>query len=258
MKRTDERFASGQIARDEARGCDVARPEQLPHLAHRQGQAEDERATLERKLLLLGEELDRTHRETVRMLIRIAAHRDDESAAHVKRMGLYALHLAQCMGLDDGFCTTISFAARLHDIGKIGIPDGILEAPEALDGAQWRVMKMHCELGAGMLSQHTSPYLAMAADIARAHHENWDATGYPRGLEGEAIPRAARITRLCDSYDVLRSRRAYKTEVSHRVAVQAILGGDARSQPHCFDPAALAAFESGVEGFRDIFETVKE
>lgn len=226
--------------------------EQIPE------QASDRSEILDARLSLRTEELDRTFRETIRTLIRIAAHRDDESGAHAKRMGLYTMHLAQRMGLDAGFCSVISFASPLHDIGKIGISDRILEKRGALNAGDWKQMRTHAELGAKMLSQNSSPYLVMAADIARAHHENWDGSGYPHRLKGEAIPLAARITRLCDSYDALRSRRAYKQAVAHHVAAQAILGGDAKARPRCFDPAALAAFESGLEGFRDIFATVRD
>lgn len=213
---------------------------------------------LEHQVRLRTEELDRSHRETLRTLIRVAACRDDESGAHVKRIGLYAAHLAHCMGRDAEYCALISLASQLHDIGKIGIPDPILNKRGALNASEWRVMRTHCALGAGMLAQNSSPYLRMAADIARSHHERWDGSGYPDGLAGEAIPRAARITRLCDTYDVLRSYRPYKREVDHDLAVRAIVGGNSRSRPLYFDPAVLAAFESGHDAFRDIFATVRE
>mgnify|MGYP001565303531 CR=1 FL=1 len=258
MSHRETQHATAQSARDASRGRALERPERLMHVAHWRGEAEHAYATLECKVLRLGDELDRAHRETVRMLIRIAAHRDDESAAHVRRIGLYAAQLAQRMGLDAGFCSAIAFAAQLHDIGKIGIADRILEKSAPLAGAECKVMKTHCALGAAMLSHHSSPYLAMAADIARAHHENWDGSGYPHRLNADAIPLAARITRLCDSYDVLRSRRASKLELPHRVAVQALLGGDAKVRPRCFDPAVLAAFESSLDAFREIFATVRD
>jgi putative two-component system response regulator len=162
------------------------------------------------------------------------------------------------MGLDAEYCARISLASQLHDIGKIGVPDLILNKRGTLDASEWQVMKTHCALGARMLAQNSSPYLRMAAEIARSHHERWDGSGYPDGLAGEAIPRAARITRLCDTYDALRSYRPYKREVDHDLAVRAIMGGNSRSRPLYFDPAVLAAFESGHDAFRDIFATVRE
>jgi putative two-component system response regulator len=215
-------------------------------------------AVLERKVELRTEELERSNRETIHTLIRAAAHRDDESGAHVKRMGLYATLLAQRLGMDAKFCVTIGFASQLHDIGKIGIPDRILEKPEALADEEWDVMKTHTEIGGRMLSLNSSPYLAMAADIARAHHEHWDGSGYPLGLKGDAIPLSARITKLCDTYDTLRSRRPYKPAMDHAAAASSILMGDSKSKPSDFDPAMLAAFRAGVVDFRDIFETIRD
>ncbi|MBS0336641.1 MAG: response regulator [Proteobacteria bacterium] len=223
-----------------------------------QDQLAGQNAVLERKVELRTEELERSNRETIHTLIRAAAHRDDESGAHVKRMGLYSTLLSQRVGLDAQFCVTIGFASQLHDIGKIGIPDRILEKPEALGDEEWEIMKTHTEIGGRMLALNSSPYLAMAADIARAHHEHWDGSGYPRGLKGDAIPVSARITQLCDTYDTLRSRRPYKPPLDHSAASASILMGDSKSKPTHFDPAILAAFRSGVADFRDIFETIRD
>jgi putative two-component system response regulator len=215
-------------------------------------------AVLERKVELRTVELERSNRETIHTLIRAAAHRDDESGAHVKRMGLYATLLSQRLGLDDQFCAVIGMASQLHDIGKIGIPDRILEKPAALTKDEWVIMQTHTDIGSQMLALNSSPYLAMGADIARAHHEHWDGSGYPRGLKGEAIPLAARITQLCDTYDTLRSSRPYKRALEHAAAGSSILAGDSKSKPSHFDPAALAAFKAGLQDFRDIFETLRD
>ena len=185
--------------------------------------------------------LERSNRETIHTLIRAAAHRDDESGAHVKRMGLYATLLSQRLGLNAGFRVIIGFASQLHDIGKIGIPDRILEKPEALGHEECDIMKTHTEIGGRMLALNSSPYLAMAADIARAHHEHWDGSGYPGGLKGAAIPSAARITKLCDIYDTLRSRRPYKPAMDHAAAASTMLLGDSKSMPSHFDPGLVAA-----------------
>ncbi len=217
-----------------------------------------QKAVLERTVELRTAELERSNRETIHTLIRAAAHRDDESGAHVKRMGLYATLMAQRLGLDPAFCVTIGFASQLHDIGKIGIPDRILEKPEALGAEEWTIMKTHTEIGGRMLALNSSPYLAMAADIARAHHEHWDGSGYPLGLEAEAIPLSARITKLCDIYDTLRCKRPYKPAMDHSAAASSMLLGDAKSKPSHFDPVLLEAFRSAVSDFRDIFETIRD
>ncbi len=213
---------------------------------------------LERKVELRTAELERSNRETIHTLIRAAAHRDDETGAHVKRMGLYATLLAHRLRLDEHFCAVIGFASQLHDIGKIGVPDRILEKPEALSGDEWKIMQTHTGIGGQMLALNSSPYLAMAADIARAHHERWDGSGYPRGLKGEKIPLAARITQLCDMYDTLRSWRPYKPAMDHAAAASSILAGDTKSLPSHFDPTLLAAFKVVMAEFRDVFETIRD
>ena len=234
------------------------RVQNLLRMKRFQDQLAGQNAVLERKVELRTAELERSNRETIHTLIRAAAHRDDESGAHVKRMGLYATLLSQRLGLDAQFSGTIGFASQLHDIGKIGIPDRILEKPEALGSEEWEVMKTHTEIGGRMLALNSSPYLAMAADIARAHHEHWDGSGYPLGQKADAIPVAARITKLCDTYDTLRSWRPYKQAMDHPAAASLIFMGDSKSMPGHFDPAMLDAFKTGVADFRDIFETIRD
>ena len=234
------------------------RVQNLLRMKQFQDQLAEQAAILDRKVKLRSEELERSNRETIRTLIRIASYKDDESGAHVKRISLYTMQLAQRMGQDAEFCAAISFASQLHDVGKVAIPERILDKPAPLSSDEWKVMKTHAELGAQMLSQHSSPYLAMAADIARSHHERWSGGGYPSNLKGDAIPVAARITQLCDTYDVLRSRRPYKIEMDHASAASCIIVGDSKTQPEHFDPVALAAFKSSVATFRDIFEAVRD
>jgi putative two-component system response regulator len=172
-------------------------------------------------------------------------------------MAMYSGHLAQCLGRDAEFQDAIFFASQLHDVGKVAIPDCILEKPGALSADEWGTMQNHCALGAGMLGQNTSPYISMAADIAHAHHERWDGSGYPKGLAGAAIPLEARIVMLADTYDVLRGRRTYKDAMDHASAASAILIGDSRTRPEHFDPLVLSAFKSSLGEFRDIFDTLR-
>jgi putative two-component system response regulator len=101
----------------------------------------------------------------------------------------------------------------MHDVGKIGVPDGILFKPGALTGPEYDVIKQHSELGYAILSRFEQPLLVVAAKIARTHHERWNGTGYPRGLAGEAIPVEGRIAAVADVFDAVMSRRCYKPAV---------------------------------------------
>lgn len=229
----------------------------LLHLQKLRRALMEQSAMLEHRVQQRTDDLARSQRETIHTLIRFAAHKDDESGDHVKRMAMYAGHLSQCVGLDAAFQDRIFFASQLHDVGKVAIPDRILEKPGTLSTDEWQTMQTHCALGASILGQNTSPYIAMATEVAHAHHERWDGSGYPRGLAGEEIPLAARIVMLADTYDVLRGRRSYKNALDHAAAASAILVGDARTRPEHFDPRLLGAFKSSLGEFRDIFETLR-
>ena len=104
----------------------------------------------------------------------------------------------------------------MHDVGKIGIPDAVLLKPGKLDAEEWAVMQSHATIGGSILAGSSSPLLQVAEQIALTHHERWDGSGYPAGLQGEAIPLAARITAICDVFDALRSKRVYKGALDGR------------------------------------------
>ena len=118
--------------------------------------------------------------------------------------------LGRAHGMDENAARLLRFAAPLHDIGKIGIPDAILNKPGAHSAEEERIMRTHAELGARLLGGSNRPLLRLAAEIAHTHHENWDGSGYPRGLAGSDIPLSGRITMLADVFDALGSRRCYK------------------------------------------------
>jgi putative nucleotidyltransferase with HDIG domain len=128
----------------------------------------------------------------------------------VKRVGLLAEFLAREYGLDDNAAEAIRFAAPLHDIGKIAIPDGILNKPGPHTPEETVIMRTHALRGAHMLSQSRLPLIRLAAEIAATHHENWDGSGYPNGLSAMQIPDGGRITALADVFDALGSKRCYK------------------------------------------------
>jgi putative two-component system response regulator len=249
-----EDFLSRPVDRSELR----ARLRNLLRLKRLQDELAAQAATLEHKVRLRTEDLERGQREAIQTLLRVAAHKDDRGGAHVRRIGMYASCLAERLGMDAAFCDTLYHASQLHDVGLVAIPDRILDKPGPLDAGEWSQMREHCALGARMIGQSASPYLAMGREVAAAHHERWDGSGYPAGLKGEQIPLAARIAMLADTYDVLRERRAYKESVDHANAATAILAGDKRSSPSHFDPAVLAAFKASLGTFRDIYETVRD
>ena len=160
--------------------------------------------------LNLHDELLDSQLEMVYLLASSAETRSSESANHVHRVGLLAEMLANHLGLDSTFSSHLRHAAPLHDIGKIGIPDPILNKPGAHTDEEARVMRQHAEIGKQILSESKRPILQLAAEVASSHHENWDGSGYPNGLSGTDIPISGRITMVADVFDALGSKRCYK------------------------------------------------
>lgn len=191
--------------------------------------------------------------ETVLTLTRAAEFRDEDTGTHVSRISHYSVMLARHMGMDSEFCDRIFYASPMHDIGKLAIPDHVLLKQGGLTPAEWAIMKTHTILGKKILQGNNSPYLDMGGEIAESHHECWDGSGYPYGLQGDAIPLAARIMAICDVYDALRSERPYKPNMSHAAAIEVVTNGDARVRPQQFDPAVLAAFRTCADEFADIY-----
>jgi len=156
------------------------------------------------------QELFRSRIEMLERLAVTAELRDDATGEHSYRVGKLAALLGQEFGCDDDTCYMIELAARLHDIGKIGVPDAILLKPDKLNDAELQIMRTHTTVGAELLSKSNIPHMQMAEEIARFHHEWWDGAGYPSSLSGTAIPLAARITALADVFDALTHKRPYK------------------------------------------------
>ena len=148
--------------------------------------------------------------ESMERMAVVAELRDDSTGAHSYRVGRLASLLAKEAGCDDEMIFMIDIAARLHDIGKVGIPDGILLKPAKLNAAEREIMKTHTTIGADVLANSNIAHMKTAEEIARHHHEWWDGTGYPHGLSGDAIPLHARITALADVFDALAHKRPYK------------------------------------------------
>jgi len=156
------------------------------------------------------QELFKSRIEMLERLAVTAELRDDSTGEHSYRVGKMAALIAQEFGCDDETCYMIELAARLHDIGKIGVPDAILLKPDKLNNAEQQIMRTHTTVGAELLSKSNIPHMQMAEEIARYHHEWWNGCGYPSTLSGSAIPLAARITALADVFDALTHKRPYK------------------------------------------------
>lgn len=185
--------------------------------------------------LHLESELLDAQQEMVCLLASTAETRSRETASHVHRVGLLAGMLANALGLDTEWCELLRLAAPLHDIGKVGIPDPVLNKAGAHTETEARVMRTHAEIGAKLLGNSQRPVMRLAAEIALTHHENWDGSGYPTGLAGEAIPLSGRITMVADVFDALGSRRCYKEPWPHE-AIRAHLEAQ---RSHKFDPVVL-------------------
>lgn len=193
-------------------------------------------------------ELRETRLEIVRRLGRAAEFRDNDTGFHIIRMSKFSELIGRAVGLNDSVAELILHASPMHDIGKLGIPDGILLKPGRLDAREWEVMKTHTAIGAEILEGHPSKLLQMAARIAHAHHERWDGGGYPRGLQEKAIPLEARIVAVADVFDALTSRRPYKRPWPVEAAVSEIRSMAGRH----FDPAVVRAFLSALPRILDV------
>ena len=183
-------------------------------------------------------ELEETRLQIIHRLGRAAEYRDNETGMHIIRMSKSCRHLALAAGLDEGRAEMLLQASPMHDVGKIGIPDGILLKPGRLDAAEWDVMRRHPEIGAKIIGQHDSELMQMARSIALSHHEKWDGNGYPKGLAGQDIPIEGRICALADVFDALTSERPYKkswpVDEAHAFIIE-------NAGAH-FDPALVPAF----------------
>lgn len=197
--------------------------------------------------------LRRTGGATTR-LERAVRSKSTELAGHLDRMARLCARLGSAHGLSAGDTHLLCSAAPLHDVGKIAVPDEILNKPGSLTPDEWEIMRLHTVFGAEMLSGSSSPVLRAAREIALCHHERWDGSGYPNRLAGDAIPMFARIVALVDQYDALRSRRPYKPALSHLETCSILLEGDDRTRPEHFDPDLLTTFESIRADFDVIFD----
>ncbi len=199
-----------------------------------QRQIDDRSGELHRAL----SELEIAQSETVRRLSMAVEFRDEDTGAHIERIGRFSTLLAEHVGLDAELCERLGYAAPLHDVGKVAIPDAILLKPGPLTAEERAIVETHTEEGHRLLRGSSSSILDLAATIALSHHEKWDGSGYPRGLAGEEIPLEGRIVAVADVFDALTSDRVYRTAYSVEQAVHLMR----EQRGHHFDPVLLDTF----------------
>jgi PAS domain S-box-containing protein/putative nucleotidyltransferase with HDIG domain len=208
------------------------------HAAHYQMVIHDisERKRSEEQLAQAYSELEVSLEETIEGWARALELKDQETGAHNRRVADWTMKMATWLGFDETRIKQIRRGAYLHDIGKIGIPDSVLLKPGPLTPEEWVIMRRHTEYGARMISAIS--YLKSATAIPLCHHENWDGSGYPKGLKGEDIPLEARIFTFFDVFDAITSNRVYNRAESKEVAIEFI-----RSQSGIkFDPRLVEFF----------------
>jgi len=176
-----------------------------------------------------------------------AEMRDDPTGEHCYRVARLASLLAQEQGTEREVCETIELAARLHDIGKVAIPDTIMQKATPLTDGERQILQTHATTGAELLAKAKVAYGEMAEEIARHHHERWDGNGYPDGISGSAIPLAARLVAVCDAFDALTHEKNYRRALSSDEAIAEIL----RGRELQFDPALVDLFVPFIMRLRE-------
>jgi HD-GYP domain-containing protein (c-di-GMP phosphodiesterase class II) len=183
-------------------------------------------------------ELEIAQTETVRRLSMAVEFRDEDTGAHIERIGRFSTLLAEAIGMPSEFCRRIAHAAPLHDVGKVAIPDSILLKPGSLTPEERTIVETHAEEGHRLLRGSSSSILELGATIALSHHERWDGGGYPRGMAAEKIPIEGRIVAIADVFDALTTHRVYRDAFTVEQAREMML---AEAGKH-FDPVLLHAF----------------
>jgi response regulator RpfG family c-di-GMP phosphodiesterase len=204
---------------------------------------------LEHLVTARTQDLEEQHYEAFERLAVIAEYRDPDSGEHSSRVGELAYEIALALGEDSGWADELRLAGRLHDVGKVGVPDSILQKPGALTDAEFEIMKTHTTIGATVFAGSKSTLIQLAAEVAISHHERWDGSGYPFGLAADKIPLSGRIVAVADVYDALVTVHRYKHAWTSSDAVDHMVAGKGTQfEPRIVDALVevIAAREAAV------------
>ncbi|MBS4050953.1 MAG: PAS domain S-box protein [Methylomonas sp.] len=202
----------------------------------------------------LNESIIENQKDLIYVLGEVVENRSQETGLHIKRVALISELLALKYGLSEEYAAMIKVASPLHDIGKIGIPDNILNKPEKLSEAEFKIMKKHADLGYQLLNKLDKPLIRMAATIAHEHHEYYNGAGYPAGLVGEHIAIEARIVSLVDVFDALSTRRIYKEPWPDEEIIEYLKNNKGVQ----FDPELVDLFIENLDEILGIRDLLKE
>ena len=202
----------------------------------------------------LSQVIENNQREIMYRVGEIVETRSKESGLHVKRVALYTELLCELLGMDAETIEEVKRASPLHDIGKVGIPDAVLNKPAKLDQKEWEIMKSHTQLGHDMLAGSSIALFEIGARIAANHHEKWDGSGYPCGIRGEEIPIEGRVVALADVVDALGSDRCYKKAWP----LDKILTLLKEEKGKHFDPALVDLMLDNMDRFIEIRDAYKD
>ncbi len=200
------------------------------------------------------DELKKAYIDSIHRLVMASEFKDEDTGDHIVRIGEYSRLMAQKLGWSRKQISVIHYAAPMHDVGKIGIPDKIMLKPGKLTFEEFEVMKTHTTIGAKLLSRSNSGILEMAKEIAVSHHEKYDGNGYPSSLSGTDIPISGRIVAIADTFDALTSKRPYKDPYPPEMAFDIIRFERGKH----FDPQITDMFMDNFSDFLDIRETIGE
>ena len=213
--------------------------------------AQDLRTTIS-TLEMVNKDLQEAYYDTIHRLVLAVEYKDKFTGSHILRMSRYSALIAKKIGLKTSDVINIFYAAPMHDVGKIGIPDTIISKPSKLTNDEFDIMKKHTTIGAEILDNSKSHILKIARHIALSHHEKWNGSGYPFGLEKNNIPLPARIVALADTFDVLTSKRSYKDPYPISEALDIIKNERGKH----FDPEVVDVFEKNREEIVKISATI--
>ena len=210
-----------------------------------------QKAELERLVQARTAELERTRTELIKRLARVMEMHESQAVGNrVLRLGHYAKLIAQAAGARPEMAEMMQNAAPLHDIGKLGVPAEILRKAEKLSVPDWERVKRHPELGAEIIGEHEDPLLKLARQLALTHHENYDGTGYPKGLKGEAIPWGGRVMAIVDTFEAMTTTQFYRDALP----VVRAAGEIERAAGIRFDPKLVEAFKKALPVMQKVLE----